>query len=295
MAEFSYPMQARQLADDVYAIITPARDFPNAQNGGWNSNSVFVVTGEGVLLFDSGSSSAIGEAIRETIATITPQPVRWIINSHAHGDHWLGNAAFADSVEQVIASSEVKRNIETNGSNWVEMFDRMTSGVTGDSPILAPNRVIDETTELTLGGQRQQLMLSGGSHSPGDLILWLPREQILVSGDVVYSDRMPSTNAGSLRQWIEMLDRLRSLEPRIVVPGHGEVTDLRGIEQLKELLSALWLAVEEGFEDGLSDYEMLPRVIEALASYEPYYPGLEEKLRRDISHVFLQVEAAAFE
>jgi glyoxylase-like metal-dependent hydrolase (beta-lactamase superfamily II) len=294
-ADFSYPMHAERVADNVYAIITPARDLPNAENGGWNSNSVFVVTPRGILLFDSGSSRAIGAAIKNTIATVSTQPVRWIINSHAHGDHWLGNAAFAESVEQIISSSEVKREIEANGRNWVEMFDSMTSGVTGDSPILAPNRAIDETTELALGGQRQILMLSGGSHSPGDLMLWLPRERVLVSGDVVYSDRMPSTNAGSLRQWLEMLDRLRGLDPVVVVPGHGKVTDPGGIDRLKALLTALWKAVEEGFEDGLSDYEMLPRVVSALADFEPDYPGLEEKLRRDISQVYLQVEAAAFE
>lgn len=294
-ADFRYPMLARQVADNVYAIVTPVRELPNAQNGGWNSNSAFVVTPRGVLLFDSGSSIAIGEAIKDTIASVSTQPVRWIINSHAHGDHWLGNAAFADSVEQVIASSEVQREIEANGRNWVEMFDSMTSGVTGNSPILAPNRAVDESTELALGGQRQILMPSGGSHSPGDLMLWLPRERVLFGGDVIYSDRMPSTNAGDIRQWIETLDQLRDLEAGVVVPGHGEVTDQRGIERLRELLTALWQAVEEGFEEGLSDYEMLPRVSAALAAFGPDYPGLEEKLRRDISQVYLQVEAAAFE
>ena len=73
------------------------------------------------------------------------------------------------------------------------------------------------------------------------------------------------------------------------------VRDIAGIERLHALLSELWIAVEAGVEEGLSDYEMLPQVSAALASFRPYYPGLEDKLRRDLSHVFLQVEAAAFE
>lgn len=294
-AEFVYPMQAREVADNVYAIITPTRELPGADNGGWNSNSAFVVTAEGVLLFDSGSSTGIGRAIRDTIAGVTPRPVRWIVNSHAHGDHWLGNAAFADTVEDIFASTEVSETIVANGAGWVGRFDAMTDGITGQSKILPPNRAVDAPTGLSLGGERMRLMLSGGSHSPGDLMLWLPREQVLIAGDVIYSDRMPSTNAGDLRQWIETLERLRQLQPRIVVPGHGAVTDISGIERLHALLSELWLAVEAGVDEGLSDYEMLPQVSAALAPFEPFYPGLEEKLRRDLSHVFLQVEAAAFE
>ena len=294
-AAFDYPMRAEAVADNVYAIITPTRELPNAGNGGWNSNSAFVVTDAGVLLFDSGSSAGIGEAIKNTIATVTRQPVRWIVNSHAHGDHWLGNAAFADSVEGIFATAEVIDAIERDGAGWVGRFDRMTGGVTGDSVILAPDRSVDRETELSLGGETVVFMLSGGSHSPGDLMLWLPRVKVLVSGDVVYSDRMPSTNAGDLRQWIGMLDRLQQLQPRVVIPGHGAVTDISGLDRLHSLLSQLWAAVEEGVDEGLSDFEMLPRVSESLAPFRSHYPGLDEKLRRDLSHVFLQVEAAAFE
>jgi cyclase len=294
-AEFVYPMQARAVAEGVYAIITPTRDLPNADNGGWNSNSAFVVTDSGVLLFDSGSSVGIGRAIRGTIARVTPQPVRWIVNSHAHGDHWLGNAAFADTVEQIFASAEVTAAIEIGGSAWVDRFDAMTGGITGDSEILAPDRTVEQAMDLSFGGVPVRMMLSGGSHSPGDLMLWLPRQQVLIAGDVVYSDRMPSTNAGDLRQWIETLAELQQLEPRIVVPGHGAVTDVSGLERLHELLSELWRAVESGVDEGLSDFEMLPQVSEALASFRPYYPGLDDKLRRDLSHVYLQVEAAVFE
>ena len=295
IAGFEYPMRALEVADGVYAIITPSRDLPSPDNGGWNSNSAFVVTGSGVLLFDSGSSVGIGRAIRKTIAGVTPQPVRWIVNSHAHGDHWLGNAAFADSVEQVYASAEVAAAIKAGGAAWVDRFDEMTGGITGKSEILPPDRIVGQATELSFGEVQVSLMLSGGSHSPGDLMLWLPREKVLVAGDVVYSDRMPSTNAGDLKQWIATLTELEQLRPAVVIPGHGAVTDIAGIERLHALLSELWLAVEAGIDEGLSDFEMLPGVSEALASFRPFYPGLDEKLRRDLSHVYLQVEAAAFE
>lgn len=294
-ADFDYPMQAEQVAPNVYAIITPTRDFPNPENGGWNSNSAFVVTDAGVLLFDSGSSTRIGGALRQTIAAVTDRPVRWIVNSHEHGDHWLGNAAFADSVEEIFASDTVSAMITNSGRRWVGIFNDMTQGITGDSQVLPPTRQISADTDLSLGGVPMQLMLSGGSHSPGDLMVWLPGQRVLIAGDVVYSDRMPSTNAGKLKQWIDTLGELQALEPRVVIPGHGKVTDQEGLARLHELLSALWQAVEQGVDEGKSDFEMYPDVVEALAEFTDEFPGLDEKLRRDLSHVFLQVEAAVFE
>lgn len=289
-----FPIRAHAVADNVYAVITPVRTLPDATNRGWNSNSAFVVTDEGVMLFDSGSSLAIGGALRETIAGVTDQPVRWIINSHAHGDHWLGNAAFADTVETIYASTTVSETIQTDGPVWVERFNRMTGGATGDSPILPPTQRIDVETELRFGATRVVVFPSGNSHSPGDLLAWLPDSRVLLSGDVVYSDRMPSTNASDLQQWMVLLSELEGLEPRVVVPGHGQLTDVRGLTRLREMFSIIWQVVARGVDQGKAAYELVPEVSAALAPFEDDYPGLDEKLKRDIPHVYLQVEAARF-
>ena len=293
-AAFDYPMKAEEVAPGVYAVITPTRDLPNPENGGWNSNMAFIETGHGVLLFDTGSSQDIGKKLKAVIASVTDQPVRWIINSHGHGDHWLGNAAFSETVASIYASAPVTSLIQTDGSRWVEMFDGMTRGVTGQSTILAPDTLIKEDQVVIIGGLKIEFLLSGGGHSPSDLMIWLPDSSVLIAGDVIYSDRMPSTNAGDLANWLKVLPRLEALQPRVVIPGHGAVTDARGITRLNDLLTTLWRSVETGIEQGLSDFEMLPMVYESLSSFEPYYPGLEEKLRRDLSHVYLQVEAATF-
>jgi glyoxylase-like metal-dependent hydrolase (beta-lactamase superfamily II) len=293
-AQNNYPMQAQEVAPGVYAVITPTRELPNPQNRGWNSNSAFVVTDNGVLLFDTGSSTEIGQSLMAVIASVTSQPVRWIINSHEHGDHWLGNAAFADSVEKIYATSTVRKKVAADGQSWVDRFQRMTDGATGTSTVTAPDTTIDQRTEITLAGTQLVMFPSGDSHSPGDLLLWLPQEKVLLSGDVVYSDRMPSTHASNLPQWISMLGELEKMQPVVVVPGHGKVTDLSGIKRLRMLLSDFWNAVELQYQQGKSDYEMVQDVTAALASYRDLYPGLDEKIKRDISHVYLQVEAAAF-
>lgn len=293
-AEMKIPMQAIPVADNVYAIITPSRELPNPQNLGWNSNSAFVVTNAGVILFDTGSSVPIGKAIKNSIAEVTDAPVRWIINSHAHGDHWLGNAAFKDTVEHIYASKPVVDKIKADGVSWVDRFNRMTDGATGESSILPPNTTVEERMELSAGNKKVMLFLSSDSHSPGDILLWLPDEKVLISGDVVYSDRMPSTHDSNLTNWIHLLGALEEMRPKVVIPGHGRVTDVNGIIQLKNLLQTFWSAVEKGYEENQTDYEMVTDVINEMAEYEPLYPGLAEKVKRDISSVYLQIEAANF-
>ena len=294
-ADYLSAMKAMPVADGIYAILTPARDIPNPENKGWNSNSAFVVTDTGVLLIDTGSSAAIGEALKATIRQVTDKPVKWIVNSHAHGDHWLGNSAYKESNPEIFSTSRVVEIIKSEGSVWIDRFSRLTEGATGKTSILLPSKMIDQRTELKLGGTDVVLFPSGNSHSPGDLITWLPQQHILISGDVVYSDRMPSTNVSNLSQWIVMLDELLQLEPASVIPGHGKVTDVEGLRRLHDFLSAFRDAVKKGYEAGLSDYEMLPGVTKELEKYAPFYPGFEEKLARDISHVMLQIEAEEFQ
>ncbi|MGB0713493.1 MAG: MBL fold metallo-hydrolase [Gammaproteobacteria bacterium] len=287
-------MQADEVSPGIYAVITPSRALPNPENLGWNSNSAFVLTGSGVLLFDTGSSLAIGRALKQTIASVTDQPVRWIVNSHAHGDHWLGNAVFKDTVEAIYSTGKVLQTVTEDGQTWIDLFDRMTGGITGKGEIVPPDTALGERTELLLGGKRCVLFPSGDSHSPGDVVLWLPDDRVLISGDVVYSDRMPSTNNSNLSRWIELLGELRALNPKVVIPGHGAITDGAGLERLQALLTTFWDAVSAGVDEGLAPYEMVDTVATALEPFEGHYPGMKEKLKRDISHVYLQVEASAF-
>lgn len=294
VANDPYPMQPVETAPGVYAVITPTRDLPNPENRGWNSNSAFLVTDDGVLLIDSGSSQAIGESLRRVIAGVTSTPVRWIVNTHSHGDHWLGNAAFADTVEAIYATEAASNAISVEWRTWVDRFHGMTEGATGDSELLAPDTYVDSRLELELGGTVLVLFPSRDSHSPGDLIAWLPDKGVLVPGDVVYSDRMPSTFDANMKNWMEMLGELIALEPAVVIPGHGEVTDTGGLARLHELLVALWEAVKTRYEEGMTDFEMTPLVIEDLSGFESHYPGLGDKIERDISYVYLQVEAASF-
>jgi len=290
-----FAMRAEPVAEGVYAIITPARDFPNPENKGWNSNSSFVITHEGVLVVDTGSSAAVGASLAGTIRGVTAQPIRWIVNTHGHGDHWLGSAALAGPKTEVIAGSKVRNRIRDELAYWVDLFDKMTNGATGkDVKAVLPTTVIDSRSTRNFGGVAATFIPSGDSHSPGDLLVWLPEKKVLISGDVVYTDRAPVTFDGRVAQWIKFLRELEGLGVQKLIPGHGRVGDAADITRQREYFEMVWNAVEKGFEAGQADFEILPTIKAQAAKYRDSYPDLDKQIGRTVSHVYLQVEEIAF-
>ena len=289
-----YAMRAELVAPGVYAVIAPARDFPTAENRGWNSNSTFVVTNEGVLVIDSGSSETIGKALRRAIAGVTDRPVRWIINTHGHGDHWLGNAALADGKTEIIASSTVRNRIDKEGAEWVARFNTMTGGATGDSRVVRPNQAHDARVAIAFGELKAELIPSQDAHSPGDLVVWLPQQRTLIGGDVLYTERAPATFDSNLPRWIAFLKELEALKPVKIIPGHGPVAAGASVSYLRAYFEDLWNVVEAGYQEGKPDFEILPKAIQVMARHKTHFPDLDSRLGESVSHTYLQVEAAEF-
>ena len=104
-------LEVTQISKNVFSIIAPEKGLPNPMNKGWNSNVHFIITNNGVLLFDTGSSEALGNQIKNAIKTVTDQPVKWIVNSHSHADHWLGNNAFSLTIDEIISSKSSMENM----------------------------------------------------------------------------------------------------------------------------------------------------------------------------------------
>lgn len=289
-----YALRAEQVAPGVYAVVSPARDFPAPENKGWNSNTGFVVTRDGVLVIDTGSSETIGRALRQVIASVTDQPVRWIINTHSHADHWLGNAALATDKTEIISSSTVSTLIHNDGPEWVERFNRMTEGATGASRVVSPNKAVDTRSTLQFGGLAVELIPSDNGHSPGDLIIWLPRQRVVFGGDVLYVQRAPATFDSNIEHWIRSLKQIEALKPAVAVPGHGPVANGEAVVWLRSYLEDLWRVVARGYADHQTDFEILPKARESMARHAKQFPDLDRRLGESVSHTYLQVEAAAF-
>ena len=289
-----YPMTAERIGDGLWAVTSPhSQEAMSAENGGWISNSAFLVTDDGVLVFDTGSSEAIGAALRRTIRQVTDKPIRWIVNSHPHGDHWMGNAALAGEDTAIIATPATRRTIREQQDEWLERFEEAT----GERPeVVLPERTIEMRTRERLGGTPIEWIPLGQAHATDDLVAWLPEQEAVLAGDVVFEETAPSTFDADIQQWLDAHETLLALEPETVVAGHGGLGTSSDIEAQQAYFQTLWSVTKEGWQAGHSYQEITPEVRDALAErgLAERLERLEERLGRSVNHTYLQVEAALF-
>jgi cyclase len=280
------------IADNVYSIISPSFGLPTPENKGWNSNSHFVVTEKGVLLFDTGSSELIGNAIKKAIESVTDKPVLWVVNSHSHADHWFGNAAFSDTVTdidvEIITSNQALNTMKEDGPGAVEFYSRVTKGAIGSTQLLYPTLLLTQDTKRNFGGVDVEFIFANDGHSPGDVLMWLPKQKIIFGGDVLSSDWMPIiTGHGNVPNLIDSLYVIAKLNPAIVLTGHGSATSVKSVIRDADLLSTVWNQVKVGFEKNKKPNEILLDVSAKLGQeYRPLYKDFDSEIERHVKLMY---------
>ncbi len=252
-------MELREIADDVYVMQHPSG----------SSNSTFVVTDEGVVVFDADIRTAdqVFRAIRRT----TDQPIRFIIVSHPAGDHSTGAWHFREDKPSIIASRTQAASMAAE--EMVEFNGRKNSDDAVYTPyrnteFVQPDIVFDQTLTLRLGGLTFKITEEGAEHSKSDVTLYIPEKRVFTLGDLFKSDihtgpgetAYDSFVGGS--GWIAVIDQIKGRNQVVdtYVPGHGVVHVGRGSADLDELRGyfvAMRTTVSEMIAGGKTEEEVL--------------------------------------
>ena len=189
-----------KIKDDLYVI----------HNDYVPGNSTALITNDGVILVDDKFDSDY-EGILTQLKKVTPKPIKYVINTHHHGDHSGSNAKMQKMDVQIVASQHARENM-----------------VDGNQPGL-PNVVFDHHAQVYLGGKYAELYYFGRSHTNGDIVVLFPAQRTLASGDMfTFGQDVPElidyAGGGSGKEWTNTLDAALLLPFDTVVPGHGPVT-----------------------------------------------------------------------
>jgi cyclase len=231
------PIELVQLQDDLYVIFNPAVP----------GNVTVLVTDEGVIMVDDKFAWDY-ENIMSMIASITDQPVKYVINTHFHGDHSGGNEqAQADGA--VVVASENAR---------IKFIESNQGGV--------PDITLDEHAFVHLGGKVVELFRFGQSHTDGDVVVYFPEHGVLAAGDMfTYGNDVPQlidyAGGGSARAWSRTLDEVLRLDFDTVVPGHGPITSKNELANFRDSTIRLRNRTRELLSGGASrdDVEQMLR------------------------------------
>ena len=286
---FPEPRTVR-INERVYVLLGPIQH-ANRLNQGYMINSTIIVGDKGVMLVDSGGSDEVGRHIATAVRRITDKPVTHVVNTHHHGDHYLGNVAFEGAT--FISSEMCRRMVLETGAEWLGIMERdIGRKLPGTKPLAAAITYSEGTRRETfIHGVRVVFWVPRGSHTIGDLLVHLPDDNVLIAGDVLVSGVVPTLQDGFLKNWIKTLDEMQALGVAHFVPGHGDLMTLRDVTDLRNTMFRFYSGVKRGFRDGQSESEIRKSL--DLSMWEK----LERSyvIGRNVNQAYLEVEVDSFD
>ena len=292
---FEYGWQ--ELAPGVWAGVRQD-PFELPQEG----NCVFVVTDQGVVLFDAGGSPLMGESIVSKVHSVTSQPITHVIISHWHGDHMRGlqaiQAAFPNV--QIFAHPHTRERIAATQDQWLKRRVSMVPNIVktlnaalnssqdlsgrpfieperawlkqglsitdqldkenNRTAFVVPNRTFENNMTLYMGNKEIQFLCPGRSHTAGDIILWLPQEKIVATGDIVTAP-VPLMPSPYTNDYVNVLNKIKKLGFTTLVPGHGLVEhDSQYVDLLAETIQTVSTQMKPLVQQGLSQQNAVSKI-----------------------------------
>jgi glyoxylase-like metal-dependent hydrolase (beta-lactamase superfamily II) len=287
-----YPLD--RLTPNVYVIHGPTAD-PTPENQAFRNNPGIVLTREGAVVIDPGSSVHVGEMVVRKVKTLTDKPIVAVFNTHAHGDHWLGNEGIKLAYPRAVIYAHPKMKamaIQDEGRMWIEAFNERSNGaVEGTTPV-GPDKAVNDGDVISIGGTRFRILQPGPAHSDHDLMVELPDEKVLFFGDIV-RDSLFSPFQASFKGNIAAIDRGLKTGAKVFVPGHGRSGGQTVAMHYRRFLETMREQVRQNYRNGLSDFEMKPKIAESLAAYRGW-SSLAESLGPLVSAAYQEIEAEEF-
>jgi cyclase len=237
--------ETRQLADGVYAYVQP--------DGGWCvSNAGIIVGDERTAIIDTAATERRTRLLAEEVAKVSAGPPDVLINTHFHGDHVFGNGVFSPRAT-IVAHELTRAEMLEAGHGLRNLWPDVDWG---DTPIVPPTITFRDAVTVHIGELRLEVIHVGPAHTTNDSVIWVPEKRILFAGDVLMSGVTPFCLMGSVAGSLQAIERLRALDPEIIVPGHGHVGGKELLDENESYLLWLQQLATDGVRSGLSELEL---------------------------------------
>ncbi len=261
------PLPVAEIAPGVHVHSGHQAAWPGARADavqGDIANLGFVIGEHCVAVIDTGGSPALGQRLLAAVQRTTTRPVCFVINTHVHPDHTLGNAAFAalEPRPRFVGHARLKASLAARAPFYREALERELGVVTTAADIVPPDLEVDASTELDLGGRRLRLQAWPTAHTDNDLSVLDEASATLFAGDLLFIGHLPVID-GRLLGWLEVMDRLASQDVRQMVPGHGPPT--RDWPAALATQRRYLEGVRDGIRRALADKRTIADAVEALA------------------------------
>lgn len=258
---WNFSQGLKETGTGVYAYLQPDGGW------GWSNAGLIVDSGESLLvdtLFDAPLTRNMLNIMQDATG-ISAEQIGVVVNTHANGDHTHGNGLCCNA--EIIASEKSAQEMaEFTPQQMAEMMDQAPAlGLLGkylldifgnfsfhDVAERLPTKTFCGRHELQVGNQAVELLEVGPAHTEGDIIVHVPGQKTVYTGDILFIDGTPIMWAGPVSNWIAACDKIIELQPDVIVPGHGPITDIQGVKSVQEYLRYINIEARKRFDAGLS-------------------------------------------
>jgi len=258
-------------------------------NGGDICNTGFIIGRDAVAVIDTGGTALLGEALKAKIKALTDRPIRYVINTHMHPDHVLGNAAFQAEGTQFVGHHKLAAALAARAERYLA-FNSAAVGEAAfaGTKIVLPTLPVEDRLELDLGERKLILTARPTAHTDNDLTVRDVATESVFMGDLIFSTHVPTLD-GSIKGWLALLAELEGETAKRIVPGHGPATMdwPAAAGPIKRYLGV----VASGVRQAISAGRTLREAIETIGNEERSHWALfDEFHKRNVSAAYAELE-----
>jgi cyclase len=248
---YDYSLSPKEVSTHIHCFFG-APEVMDERNNGNMVNSCFVNMGTSYLVIDSGPTYLYAKQAYNEIKKIKNLPISYVINTHIHDDHWLGNSYYNSIGVKIIGSKKFDGMVKEEKTR---MQMRISPEAYKKTTQVFPTIFVEDKKTIHLDKTDVIIKsINKKAHTDSDLLVYIPKFSTVFAGDLVFNERLPSVRDGNVLNWIEALDEIRTMKTKYVIGGHGELIDSHSIDltynYLKELHSQVSTLLEEGEEIG---------------------------------------------
>lgn len=279
--------EIQKVSDGVYTSIGITAPYLY-ESSAHNNNLGFIIGNDSVLVWNAGSSYLLAKALHKEIKKVTDKPVKYVILENSQGHAILGSNYWKEQGATIVAQELVKDEIASNGEKVFQRLKRVLKDKFEFTELISPDKYFKDSMKFDLGGKIVEAKYFGYAHERSDICIWLEDEKIVFAGDLAFNNRLlPIFEITETQKWLEAWEQFAALEPNIVVPGHGDVTDLATVEKYtKDYLVYLREEIGKILENDGGLNEAYNINMDAYKHLDTY----RELGRQNIARVFKQME-----
>lgn len=206
---------------------------PTYENAGHNNNLSFIVTGDGVVVVNSGASYGLASALHDEIKAVTDQEVKLVFNENGQGHAVLGNGYWAGQGVPIVAHVDAGDVVAQYGGTILESMKGYNKDRGDGTEVQGPTETFEDEYIVDMGDFHIEARYLGPAHSPGDIVVWLPEQSLVIAGDMAFHERLlPIFVDTYTADWLETWDtEFEPLNATYVIPGHGHPTNMAQVRR----------------------------------------------------------------